>query len=433
MKLLWPRTEPWEGLRDAIAPVLVPVLHASPTVPIALVEGSADGPDRVLSADGLILSPDLIGPQRHARRDRRWLTETPPALASLALSRQHRGAGLIAEGILLHRMAAQVGCSPADLPVSWWTLGVAADALDRQLPELGWLWQSAAGLMMEPWYSMDDQPRRGAWFLRWRRQQGRPLIFDSLHAPAITAEEWAAFGQWCRDPLRGPGASAPLTLPPAPPRPIPTIPVPPLSHHPIRWSAGPAGLRVDGGVLVPPVRLAGGEDVIAVLGSVDGGVSPLSVRPARLVGRWLMRSGLAGERLGVAEGIALHFHPAGRLDITLASAWMGPADLESRTLVRQIGASGSGSGRWQVRALDPIDGFGVVTLSDLNIDQISVHPRRPRMRRFALPAADNHLTRVRRLLGQLSGRPVTFALAHGELRLDGELKNFNFQIRLTPA
>lgn len=417
-----------------IAPVLSPVLVDAPTVPIALIEGREDGPFRALSADGLVLHPAVLGPATHLRRDRVWLEETAPSLAPLALSRQDRAAGLIAESVLLYRMAADLGCDPADLPLSWWTIGVAADVLDQRAPELGWLWQSAAGLVQEPWHSMSDQPRRGAWFLRWRRQQGRPLSFTSLHAPAITAEEWAAFGQWCRDAEHGPGAAAPVSLSPAPPRAAPLAEVRPLSHHPIRWNAGPAGLRVDcGGVLAPRVRLASGEDMVTVMGSVDGGVRPLNARPSRLVGRWLMLAGQAGERLGVAEGIALHFHASGRLEITLSNAWMGPADLESRALVRQLGASGSGSGRWHVRTLSDADGTGIVTLTDLTIDRISVHPRRPRMRRFALPAADNHLARVRRLLGQLAGRPVTFGMEGRELLLDGELKNFTFQIRLTPA
>jgi hypothetical protein len=181
------------------------------------------------------------------------------------------------------------------------------------------------------------------------------------------------------------------------------------------------------------VRLAGDETMVAVMGSVDGSVSALSARPSRLAGRWLMRAGQAGERLGIAEGIALQFHTSGQLDFTLSNAWMGPTDLDSRALVKQLGASGSGSGRWHIRALRDADGAGVVTLTDLSIDRISVHPRRQRMRRFALPAAETHLTRVRRLLGQLSGRPVAFALRDQELVLNGELKNFAFQIRLTPA
>ena len=169
------------------------------------------------------------------------------------------------------------------------------------------------------------------------------------------------------------------------------------------------------------------------MGSVDGSVSPLNARPSRLVGRWLMRAGQAGERLGIAEGIAMHFHTSGQLEFTLSNAWMGPTDLDSRALVKQLGASGSGSGRWHVRTLSDADGAGIVTLTDLTIDRISVHPRRHRMRRFALPAAETHLARVRRLLGQLAGRPVAFALRDQELLLSGELKNFTFQIRLTPA
>ncbi len=434
MNLLWPQTDLWRRLRDVITPVLSPVLAGASTVPIALTEGREDGPLRALSASGVLIHPALLGPDSHLSPDRTWLDSAPPALAPLALSRQQRAAGLIAEGVLLHHMATERGAAPADLPLSWWTLGFAADLVDQRVPQLGWLWQSAAGLVQEPWHAMSDQPRRGAWFLRWRRQQGRPLRFSSRHAPTISEREWAAFGQWCRDGARGPSAAAPVPLSPAPPQPAPCGAVRPLSHHPISWHAGPAGLRVDcGGVLAPRVRLAGDETMVAVMGSVDGSVSALSARPSRLAGRWLMRAGQAGERLGIAEGIALQFHTSGQLDFTLSNAWMGPTDLDSRALVKQLGASGSGSGRWHVRALRDADGAGVVTLTDLSIDRISVHPRRQRMRRFALPAAETHLTWVRRLLGQLSGRPVAFALRDQELILNGELKNFAFQIRLTPA
>jgi hypothetical protein len=433
MYLVWPQTDSWEALREAITPALVPALEGyTPAAPVVLVEGHPAGPELALSRTGLILSPELLGPDTHTRQDRHWLASAPEALAPLALDRWKRSTGLIAEGLLLHRMAAQLGCPPEALPLTWWTLGAAAEELDRNTPELGWLWQSAAGLLQLPWHSMDDQPRRGAWFFRWRREQGRPLLIGTAAPPLITAEEWAEFGQWCRDPRHGPAATAPLPLPVAAPRAVPTEPVPPLSHHPMRWVAGPAGLRVDGAALSPPVRLGGGEDVVTVLGAVQGGLSPLVARTAPLVGRWLLYAGHARQRPGVAEGIELHFHPGGRLEITLGNAWMGPSDSES-LLTRQLGASGSGSGRWQVRSLGESDGDGVMVLSDLNIDQISVHPRRTRMRRFALPAADNHLARVRRLLDQLTDQPVTFTLVGGELVLDGELRNFTFQIRLKPA
>ena len=112
---------------------------------------------------------------------------------------------------------------------------------------------------------------------------------------------------------------------------------------------------------------------------------------------------------------------------------MGPVDSESHSITKQIGASGAGHGRWQVLSLDASDGAGVMTLSALNIDQISVHPRRTRMRRFALPAGDGQLDRVRRLLGQLTENPIQFTFQSGALLLTGTLRNHTFQVRLTPA
>jgi len=299
MYLVWPKTDPWRALQDAIAPALQPVIAASRlAAPLALATGAPGGPLLALSADGLLLSPELLGPAPHTARDQRWLSAAPPELAPLAPDRLQRCTGLIVEGILLHQLARQLGIPPASLPLQWWTIGAAAEEVDRRCPELGWLWPSAAGLLLHPWQSLLEQPRRWAWFLRWRRAQRRPLDLTTTEPPVVDPHEWAQFGLWCRDTTRGPAAGAPLPLTPAPPRAAPTAPLPPLSHHPLRWRAGPAGLRVQGGALAPPVCLGGGEEVITVLGAVAGGISALSSRPSRLVGRWQLRSGQAGQRRG---------------------------------------------------------------------------------------------------------------------------------------
>ena len=433
MYIKWPESEPWEALREAILPALAPALAAAPPGrTLVLREGSLDSPPLTLTRQGLILTPSLLGPDVYTGTDQHWLTQTGPALAPLALDRWRRCIGLILEGIRLHRLAEQLGVSPDALPLAWWTVGAVADEVDRAAPQLGWLWQEAAGLLMQPEVSMAAQPRRGAWFFRWRRLQGKPLPLTGATPPRLDPQEWAAFGQWCRDLQSGPAASAPLPIEPASPRAAPTEPLPPLSHHPVQWSAGPAGLRVSGAALAPRVLLGSGQEMVAVIGTVEGGRAVLSARPARPVGRWEMRSGQANQRMGVAEGIELHFLSGGRLEIVLGNAWLGPVDAESMSIARQFGASGTGSGRWQVQSLSERDGEGVLVLSELDIEQLSIHPRRKMARRFALPA-QNQIGRVRRLLTSLSGQPVTFRLQDGELRLSGELRNYTFQIRLTPA
>ena len=75
----------------------------------------------------------------------------------------------------------------------------------------------------------------------------------------------------------------------------------------------------------------------------------------------------------------------------------------------------------------------LLMLSALDINQIRLHPRRTRLRRFALPAGDGQLDRVRRLLGQFTERPIRFTLHSSGLLLAGALRNHPFQIRLTPA
>lgn len=434
MYLVWPKTDPWNALQDAIFPGLKPALTACGLVaPLTVAPGSAGGPLLALAADGLLLSPELLGTAQYTAADQRWLDQLPQSLAPLVPERLQRCTGLILEGILLHRLAQRLEIPPESLPIQWWTVGAVAEEVDRRCPELGWLWLSAAGLLQQPGLSMPAQPRRWAWFLRWRQAQGQPLALSTPEAPTIDPLEWARFGQWCRDAEHGPAASAPLTITPAHSRADPTMPLRPLSHHPLHWSAGPAGLRVQGATLAPPVRLGGGEEIETVLGTIDGGISVLDARPARVVGRWMMRSGQAGQRLGVAKGIELHFHPDGRLEITLSNAWMGPADAENHAIARQLGASGIGRGRWQVLSLEAADGAGVLRLSALDINQIRLHPRRTRMRRFALPAGDGQRDRVRRLLGQLTERPIRFTLDSSGLLLSGELRNHSFQIRLTPA
>ena len=429
MYLKWPQTDPWEALREAILPALVPALQdlGLDTV-LTLSEGTRGGPMLALSPGGLILSPELLGPDQYAPPDRRWLTDFPQPLAPLALDRERRAVGIILEGLLLRRLAEQQGHAPESLPLSWWSVGAAADRVDHLVPQLGWLWQSAVGLLQQPWNSMDNHPRRGAWFFRWRRLQGRPL--DIAPPPRIEPGEWVEFGQWCRDTVNGPAHDAPLPVVPARPRNAPTT-LPPLSHHPTRFTAGPAGLRVSGAALSPPVRLGGNEAIVSVLGTVVGGAVQLNARPTRLLGRWCLISGQAGQRAGVAEGITLHFHRRGLLEISLGNAWVGPLG-EAPALAKQIGASGRGSGRWQVQSLSETEGEGVLVLSNLDIDQINIHPRHSKMRRFALRAQKNHLERARRLLTDLSGKTLRFGMESGHLVVQGRVRDWNLLIRMKP-
>jgi len=393
------------------------VLGLSDSLP-PLREG-APGVLFALSPEGIALDPGLLGPGLHHPGDARWV-EDNPALVGLALDRWRRTSGAVLEALLLWKQARMQEISPGRLPLSWWNVGFAAEQIDRAAPHLGWLWPEAADLLRLPQQGVMSAPRRAAWYFRWRsllEQDGARRL--SLNAPAVPEERWLQFGEWCRDRARGPSGQAPLQLPLASPSTALRWTAAPMSHHPVALQAGPGGLFHGGAHL--RAALSGGEQRTVVAGALAGGAVTLRPRVCGPLGTWTLLDGSIGGRVGAARGIEISFRDDGRLQVTLADAFAGPPTGDILGLADRFGVSGEGWGRWRVSEARG-EGSGSLILRELEVGQVTLHPRR--RHRFALPA-ENWMGPVRRVLEMLDGAPLTFEITRAEgretLALRGEV------------
>lgn len=430
MELIWPDADAWVSLQRALSPAIAHAHTALPELGAITVRPAApDAPELALD-DGVIwLRCDLLGPALHARADQDWLARSDAALAPLALDRWRRAAGLLLEGLLLHKLAALFRLAARSLPLDWRTLGWAAEQVDRLDPELGWLWQPAAGLLAQPQRSLDDAPRRGAWLLRWWAQQGQPVAPEALRALDISPAAWAAFGRWSRDLAHGPAASCPIPLPLAGGAPLPDR-ADALSHHPVTLAPGAAGLRVHSPHLPAPVRLAAGHGETLLLAAAAAGPLSMTAQPEPLVGGWTLASGELGQRVGAARGVELTLQADGRVEISLANAFLGPVSGDVLSLASRLGASGFGGGRWRTTELGEQPGTGTLVFSGLSVDHLTIHPRKGL--KFALPgqAWQERLTGA---LDRLNDRPLAYTVREGELRLRAPLRSGELLLRLEQA
>ncbi|MEL6342206.1 MAG: hypothetical protein AAFV53_03685 [Myxococcota bacterium] len=433
MELIWPESAAWTALKSALTPALAGVWTRLQAPPTRLTAGDAGGPALTLTAQGIALHPDLLGPDVYATPDRSWMAQAPKDLVPLALDRWRRAAGLILEGLLLRQLARTLDCAPEDLPRRWWTIGWAAEQVDRLDPELGWIWPDAADLLYHPQQSLAAHPRRAAWLFRWFHQTDRPLpISVPEPAPTIAAADWAAFGAWCRDPTHGPAAAAPLPRTHAPPASTPLRhTAPAMSHHPVLVVAGPAGLRIDSPQLAAPATVLGNRRALVVLGVQEEGPLHLHTQPAQLVGKWKMASGEYNGRVGAARGVELRLSRDGQVDIILANAFVGTLRGEALKLAQKFGASGFGGGQWVVTDLEPEYGRGELTFNELTVDHLTIHPRRGL--KFALPG-QIWIDRIRSALGRVNNRPMRFSLdANNELTLSCKIRDADLILRLIPS
>ena len=422
MTLTWPDEPAWQALAAPLGPVLAPalaVLSLRPDVLPAILPGRSGGPR--LSAAGLHLDPALLGPGAWHPDDQDWAA-VHPHLAPLALDRWRRAAGLVLEGLALRALDELVG---APLPLSWWTLGPAAEAVDRAAPALGWLWPEAAELLERPEVGLAEAPRRAAWLVRWFRQTGRAWVPGER--PDLDPGDWAAFGDWLQDLSHGPAADSPVPLRRGPARPPADVVMQPLSFRRLHLSAGAAGawVRWPGGAR----GLAADQEAEVAVGSLRGGALVVEAEPLLAGGIWRLVGGSAGERPGAARGIELTLHPDGRIDMVFADAFAGPPTPYLLGLGRQLGVSGTGRGRYRVvRADGP--GRGAVVFDALTPDLLSVHPRFSG--RFSLPA-EAVLGPVHKALEAMVGIPWDFRYQGDELLLTAELWGMATVLRLAPG
>ncbi|MCK6506511.1 hypothetical protein L6R53_24580 [Myxococcota bacterium] len=419
MTLSWPDDPAWQALAAPLRPVLdaaLATLSLRPSVLPAIVPGLPGGPRPTPGA--LPLDPALLGPGPWHPDDLDW-ARAHPHLAPLALDRWRRAAGLILEGLALRALDERVG---APLPMAWWTLGPAAEAVDRADPSLGWLWPELAMLLAHPEEGLAAAPRRAAWLVRWFRQTGRPWVPGER--PTLTDPDWAAFGAWLDDLARGPGGSCPVPLERGPARALPPAVAAPLSFQRLAVEAGPAGAwaRWPGGAR----GLAGREQADLRVGSVAGGAPALEVEAALPLGTWRLVGGTAGERPGAARGIELHLREDGAIDLVFADAFAGPPTPSLLALGKQLGVSGTGRGRYRVvQAEGP--GRGTLVFDALQPDLLSVHPRFSG--RFSLPA-EAVLGPVHKALEAMVGVPWQFRQEGVELVLSAEVWGMATVLRL---
>lgn len=427
MSLSWPETDPWPQLLAAIQPALGPALAAlehRPEAPPPVLPGEAGVPCRV-DDSGIHLDPALLGPGLRHPLDEAWLTRAPAGTEVLALDRFRRTAGLVLEALVVWGLAEEHELPVADLAACWWARALAAEAADRADPHLGWLWPEAVDLLQRPEVSLADAPRRGGWFARWRREQGRPLQLSGLEAPVVHEAEWQAFGAWIRDASHGPGSRCPVPLPAA------TRPsgageqAAPLSHRLVRFEAPPAGLWLQGPGLPDGLGLAGGECRTVLVGSVAGGTTSVEARSGGPVGTWTVEAGSGGGRLFAAQGLDLRLGVDGGVELVADNAFAGPVDDDMLKLARQFGATGSGTGRWRVTAAGLEEG-GLV-FDELTLSDVTIHPRMSR--NFALPGK-GWLGPVRRIFEVMQGAPLRYRLTGDTLELEGEVRGYEVSLRL---
>ena len=278
--------------------------------------------------------PGLLGPGARTPGDQAW-AQTHPDLDTLALDRWRRAAGLVLEGVFLAGLRERIG---ADLPHAWWTVGAAAEAVDRAAPELGWLWPEAADLLLCPEVGLSAAPRRAGWLFRWLNHEGG--TWQLGERPELDEATWAGFGAWLEDLSHGPAAGSPVSLSRGLARPPDDTALPPLSHHRLHLEAQAAGavFHLPSG----PRALSGGEAVEALVGSLRGGSLDLHSEPLIPLGGWVLAGGTVAERPGAARGIELELFADGHIDVVFADAFAGPPTPYLLGLAKQLGVSGSG-------------------------------------------------------------------------------------------
>jgi hypothetical protein len=404
-------TPAWQALWSAIEAPLMQGLTALGLNPDLDVGPLTWAPGQ-LPLDASLLGPAPWVGADAALRDEPW--------GALALDRWRRATGLLLEGALLHEQAGKLGRPVADVQADPRQRGAAADRLDRSLPELGWLWAEAVALARAPHVSMVDEPRRGAWLLR----------YEASHGPVQTATDWARFGAWCRDRRLGPLATLPVAVDACHPSPwAEGLLAPALSHLVVQVAPGAAGwMLADGAAASWPARVAG-EPAVVVIGGLSA-VDALVGAPLGPVGTWRLRSGAAMGHVGAARGVELSLLQSGRAELVAADAFVGPPTRGALEMAEQLGVSGMSTGRWRVLSAEGAD-RGTLQVTGLSADRATVHAHSGK--RFALPAAE-WLDPVRRALADLDGQAAAWQRTDdGDLELRARLFGVETLLRFGPA
>jgi len=420
VNLRWPDDDAWAALAAPLQAVLEPALDRLSLRPAELPPVVAARPGEAgLTPRGIALDPSLLGPGTRHPLDDAWALDHP-GVAALALDRWRRAAGLVLEGVALAGLQDEIG---APLPRTWWTLGPAADAVDRAAPELGWLWPEAADMLLHPEVGLAAAPRRGAWLLRWFRATERRWAVGER--PQLDDDAWAAFGAWLDDLGHGPAADCPVPLSRGAAGAVDAaVDAAPLSFHRLRVEVGAAGAVVGWGsgrqALLPGDHH---EVLVPVRG---GGPVDVDLLPVLPPGAWRLAGGTVGERPGAARGIDLDLRPDGCIDMVFADAFAGPPTPYLLGLAKTVGVSGTGTGRYHlVRADGP--GRGALRFDALTPDLLTVHPRLGG--RFALPA-ETFLGPVNKALQAMTGVVWEFFADGDDLRLEAPVFGAHTVLRL---
>lgn len=424
-----PRGEAWDRLFSPVQGLLreaAPRLSCLPSRTLEATAGLPDDPLVTMDGDGARLSSSLLEGAALTPADAGW-AEAHPEVAGLALDRWRRAAGALLEAAVLAGLAER---DPAGEPGGWWRVAVAAEAVDRAAPELGWLWPDLADLRLSGETGLVARPRAGAWLARWLRQT-RAEDPARLATPGVDDAELARFGAWIRDP-RGPAAEAPIPLPLGPPSADLRFGAAPWSFRALSLPVGPAGARasVAGAALSPPAGGPADQPLQTIAASVLGGEIEIALRPAGPVGTWALNTGVVSERLGAARGIELELRADGRLEILLADAFMGLPTAEMVELAESVGVSGWASGRWTVTAVEPdatpeLDA-GELHLLNVTPRGLTLHPRGGHA--FAVPAA-SVIRPAEQILSGLSGARLRWQRAGDGLVLSGRVMGVSVELR----
>jgi len=357
----------------------------------------------------VVLDRALLGPALHAPWEPR--TELPP------LDRWRRALACVLEGCALVELARRAD-APPDLD-DWRWVGAAIYAADMVAPDVHLAHPDLAVALATG--DLGAHPRAGvAAYLAWRHAGVDPIAQFQylLDGGVVSGQEWLELGRWVFH-ARGPASQLPSPVTPVPPVDIP-VTLPPWSWRMLHVPPHPRGGRVEvegpGAVHTPWARA---EEPLRSLAGAPEAASQLSPAPGGPVGSWDVASAeVAGHIVG-ARGVRFDIHPDGRLELTLADAFVGP--LATVALADELGTSGVTHGRWGVA------GPHRLRFAGLDPTALTVHGWR---QGFALPSGGFGLERW---IEALREAPWAWK-AHGDrLVLRGTMGGAAVEVRLRAA
>ncbi len=379
--------------------------------PVAVRVGSLGRPYLVGTSHTpeVVLDRSLLGPELHVP----WepCTELPP------LDRWRRALACVLEGCALVELARRSEAIP-DLD-DWRWVGAAIYAADMVAPDVHLALPDLAVALSSG--DLGAHPRAGVVaYLAWRQAGVDPITQAQylIEGGVVSGQEWLKLGGWVFD-TRGPMSRLPQPVTPVAPVDIPAT-LPPWSWRMLRVPAHRRGgfVEVDGPGAVHSPWAPAAEPLRTLAGSPEGS-SRLTPSPGGPVGAWEVASAEAFGQIVGARGIRFDVRSDGRLELTLADAFVGP--LAAVAMADELGTSGVTEGSWAVA------GPHRLAFAGLERALLTMHGRR---QGFALPSGGFGLEPW---LKALCEEPWAWKAQGDRLVLRGTMRGGAVEVRLRAA